>query len=124
LAALGVSMFSIGAMVGKPIIGVLVDKLGTIKGVGLGLVVGIVGTFLIIIHGGNAGILFVGLIMLGVGASQGPMGPPLVCRTAFGSLDYSTIYSYMSTATALANAIMVSVYGFIYDFTGSYKYVL
>ena len=45
---------------------------------------------------------------------------PMLARAAFGSLNYSQIYSWVSTGIFIATAISFLVYGMIYDTTGSF----
>ena len=60
-------------------------------------------------------------------AVASPIGQELInqfgwqtARAAFGSLNYSQIYSWVSTGIFIATAISFLVYGMIYDTTGSF----
>lgn len=44
----------------------------------------------------------------------------MLARAAFGSRNYSQIYSWVSTGIFVATAVSFVVYGTIYDTTGSY----
>ncbi len=114
------SVMLLGVTAGKLISGALNDKIGTSKGLGLVMVVAFVGCIVIIMSGGNLGMFFVGVALMGLGCALATFAPPVIVRSAFGSRDYTTIYSYISTVSALIGAVAVSMYGFVYDLSGAY----
>ena len=44
----------------------------------------------------------------------------VLVRSAFGSKDYGTLFSYVSIGTSLVGSLGISVYGFLFDRFGSY----
>lgn len=105
IAAFLSSAVMLGNIAGKLALGWLNDKLGARNStlVGLG-VVALAGAFL-----------------YGVVMSMVSVSIPLVVRRAFGSRDYSQIFSYVSMGTSLIGSLGVSVIAFMYDAFGSYS---
>ena len=60
------------------------------------------------------------MVIFGGGYAGLTVIAPMLARTAFGSLNYSQIYSWVSTGIFIFTAISFVVYGMIYDTTGSY----
>ncbi|KOS66359.1 hypothetical protein AEA09_16550 [Lysinibacillus contaminans] len=49
---------------------------------------------------------------------------PLLTTALFGSKDYSQIYSTAAIGLAVAGIVALPGYGFVYEITGSYTFVL
>ena len=54
---------------------------------------------------------------------MGTLGP-LIVSSIFGYKDFGTIFGFMVTAINVASMVLVPVYGFVYDATKTYQYVL
>ena len=63
---------------------------------------------------------YAGMVVFGGGYAGLTVIAPMLARAAFGSLNYSQIYSWVSTGIFIATAISFLVYGMIYDTTGSF----
>ena len=89
--------------------------------------------FLTIIGVGAVGLLLTGsgsviltgvfALMLGGGRALGVVEGPILVREAFGHRCYNTIFSNLYTAYLTACALTTTIYGLIYDSTGSYTVV-
>ena len=89
--------------------------------------------FLSLIGIGAIGLLFTGsgsilitgafTLMLGGGRALGVVEGPVLVREAFGHKCYNTIFTNLYTAYLTACALTTTIYGIIYDSTGSYTVV-
>jgi MFS family permease len=121
LGATVVSVTLVGTTLGKLVIGHLNDR-GIQIGATTGIMAGFVGIGLMAI-GGQSGlvVVMVAAFFFGIGYSCTLLEPPILVRTVFGNKDYSVIYSYIMVASCMGSAFGTSLFGFIYDATGTYK---
>ena len=114
--AMAVSIIMVGGVVFKLLLGALNDKIG-VKFTGIiAAACGAIGILLAYI----AGEFYAGMVIFGGGYAGLTVIAPMLARAAFGSLNYSQIYSWVSTGIFIATAISFLVYGMIYDTTGSF----
>lgn len=121
IAAFLSSAVMIGNIVGKLGLGWLNDKLGTRNSTLAGLSVVIAAFLLLLSAGLGAAVALVGAFLYGVVMSMVSVSVPLVVRKAFGSKDYSQIFSYITMGTSLIGSIGISIIAFMYDAFGSYS---
>lgn len=118
--AMAVSIMMVGGIVFKLVLGALNDIIG-VRWTGIiSAAAGGIGIFLAFIAGSNIAIFYAGMVIFGGGYAGLTVIAPMLARTAFGSLNYSQIYSWVSTGIFIFTAISFVVYGMIYDTTGSY----
>lgn len=118
--AMAVSIMMVGGIVFKLALGALNDIIG-VRWTGIiSAAAGGIGIFLAFIAGSNIAIFYAGMVIFGGGYAGLTVIAPMLARTAFGSLNYSQIYSWVSTGIFIFTAISFVVYGMIYDTTGSY----
>lgn len=118
--AMAVSIIMVGGVVFKLLLGALNDKIG-VKYTGIiAAGCGALGIFLAFIAGENIVLFYAGMVVFGGGYAGLTVIAPMLARAAFGSLNYSQIYSWVSTGIFVATAISFLVYGMIYDTTGSF----
>lgn len=120
--AMAVSIIMVGGIVGKLILGALNDKLGVQYTGMISAGGGALGVFLAFIAGDNAAIFYAGMAIFGFGYAGLTVIAPMLARAAFGSRNYSQIYSWCSTGIFVASACAFLVFAAIYDATGSYTY--
>ncbi|MFZ2463450.1 MAG: MFS transporter [Caldibacillus thermoamylovorans] len=118
------SAFMIGMLVGSLAFGFLSDTIGAKNTALLAMAIGIISITLLLFlsHLNFVLILAVGLFGF-VAASIGTLGPVLT-SAIFGNKDYSQIYSNVSLGLAVAGIVALPIYGYIYQFTGTYKAAL
>lgn len=115
---------SVGNAIGSIAIGVISDRIGSLK-----TCFGIIGLGLITVVGfmisGHSFIVF-GLLSFAHGlVTSGIMVlAPILTITFYGKKDYEKIYAKVSMGAPLASIILIPVYGFIYDLTKNYTLVL
>lgn len=120
VGAMAVSIIMVGGIVGKLLLGALNDKIG-IQWTGLiATVGGALGIALAWLSGTNVAVFYAGMVVFGFGYAGLTVIAPMLARAAFGSRNYSQIYSWVSTGIFVATAVSFVVYGTIYDTTGSY----
>ncbi len=118
--AMAVSIMMVGGIVFKLVLGALNDVIG-VRWTGIiSAAAGGIGIFLAYIAGSNVMVFYAGMVIFGGGYAGLTVIAPMLARTAFGSLNYSQIYSWVSTGIFIFTAISFVVYGMIYDTTGSY----
>lgn len=118
--AMAVSIIIVGGVVFKLLLGALNDKIG-VKFTGIiAAACGAIGILLAYIAGENIALFYAGMVIFGGGYAGLTVIAPMLARAAFGSLNYSQIYSWVSTGIFIATAISFLVYGMIYDTTGSF----
>lgn len=120
VGAMAVSIIMVGGIVGKLLLGALNDKIG-IQWTGLiATIGGALGITLAWQSGANEAIFYAGMAIFGFGYAGLTVIAPMLTRGTFGPRNYSQIYSWVSTGIFIATAISFTVYGLIYDNTGSY----
>ena len=120
--AMAVSIIMVGGVVFKLLLGALNDKIG-VKFTGIiAASCGAVGILLAYIAGSSIALFYAGMVIFGGGFAGLTVIGPMLARAAFGSLNYSQIYSWVSTGIFIATAVSFLVYGMIYDTTGSFDW--
>ncbi len=115
---------SVGNAIGSIAIGVISDRIGSLK-----TCFGIIGLGLITVVGfmisGHSFFIFGLLTFLhGLTTSGIMVLAPILTIKFYGKRDYEKIYAKVSMGAPLASIILIPVYGFIYDLTKNYTLVL
>lgn len=114
------SVVMFGSLIGKLVLGWTNDK--SVKGsVVFGLLCGIVGLALVLWGVQvNFFLAYIGGALFGVFFASATTTTPAIARLAFGNLDYSKIYAYITGVCALFAAFGSTIWGVIKDVTGSF----
>lgn len=115
---LSVLMFTM--MVGKVLVGTIIDKYGlmrTIAGAGAICVVGLS----VLIVGSSFPVLSAGAGILGFSAALVTVIPAMATRQVFGAEHYTQMYAFITIASILGANGSVPLLGLLYDYTGSYR---
>ena len=125
-AAVGASMLSfcmIANTAGKLILGVIIDKIGCRLATIFYLALALIALVLfLMIH--QSGALLAGAVLFGTVYALGTVSLAIMTRELFGAENYSRTYPTVSLAGTVANALLSTVVGFMYDFTGGYTAIL
>lgn len=108
-----------GQAIGKVVLGVVNDKSAKL-GLSLGVGCGLVGVALMALVPGISAALLVGAFAFGFVYACTTVQTPLLVRSAFGSLDYTNIYSRVSIAGALGGVVASIFWGFVTDLPGGF----
>lgn len=114
------SVVMFGSLIGKLILGWTNDK--SVQGSTIfGLLSGIVGLALVLWGVQvNFFLAYIGGALFGVFFASATTTTPALARLAFGNLDYSKIYAYITGVCALFAAFGSTIWGVIKDMTGSF----
>lgn len=119
--ALSIGM--LGSTIGAVIIGAISDRIGVFKTTFM-ILITILASILCLCMAHLHFLLFsLGLFLMGLGAIGIPVLSPLLTKVCFGEKDFDVIYSNVMMGSPLATILLLPLYGFIYDATGSYDYV-
>lgn len=120
--ALSISM--LGSTVGAIVIGMVSDKLGVLKAT-IGIIGVAVISILCLFAGGTSVAVFTaGGFLLGLAAMGIPVLAPLLTSAYFGKQDYESIYATVMMGPPFATVVLLPLYGFLFDMTGSYLAVI
>lgn len=114
------SVVMFGSLIGKLLLGWTNDK--SVRGsVIFGLLSGIIGLALVLWGVQvNFFLAYIGGALFGVFFASATTTTPAIARLAFGNLDYSKIYAYITGVCALFAAFGSTIWGVIKDVTGSF----
>ena len=116
--------WSVGIVIGALFFGFLSDKIGVKNTAISAMLLGLVPVGILIIVPENPMIFTIATGLYGfVVASLGTLGP-LLTTALFGNKEFSQIYGLAITGLAVAGIVALPTYGFIFELTGSYTYVL
>ncbi|MFJ7935839.1 MFS transporter [Sporosarcina sp. NPDC096371] len=113
----------VGVLIGSILFGYLIDKIGAKNTAVIAMSIGLVSILLLLFFVQSTVAIVVAVGLFGfVSASIGTIAPAIT-SALFGNRDYSQIYSTVSLGLAVAGIIALPLYGYIFDFTGSYTLV-
>lgn len=120
VAATLASVVMFGSLIGKLVLGWTNDK--SVPGsVIFGVASGIIGLALVLWGPGiSMFLVYVGGALFGVFFAAATTTTPAIIRKAFGNLDYTKIYAWVTGICALFAAGGSTIWGIIYDSTGSF----
>ncbi|WP_238483698.1 MFS transporter [Anaerosporobacter faecicola] len=121
---LALSFTSLGTAIGSVAIGFICDKIGSLK-----TCYGIIGVELLAlfgfwIGGTTVAIFYISAFFHGLVAAGTVVIGPILTLEFYGEKDYEKILSKVFMGAPLAAIVLVPAYGYIYDFTNSYRLVL
>lgn len=124
IAATAVTAVTIAQTVGKFLIGWINDRFGTKSAVAAGITGGVLGIILLLLSD-NLGLmaLYAGAFLFGLGYSASTLLPPIVITSTFGRRDYAPIYTRVMSFSTLGVALGTTLFGYLFDVTGSYYVV-
>lgn len=124
IAATAVTAVTIAQTVGKFLIGWINDRFGTKTAVAAGIIGGVLGIVLLLLSD-NLGLfaLYAGAFLFGLGYSASTLLPPIVITATFGRRDYAPIYTRVMSISTLGVALGTTLFGYLFDVTGSYYIV-
>lgn len=118
LAGAVLALVSTVILVSKIGLGVIKDILGMRASIVLAMTCYALG--FILLRFNNPVALYTGIVVLGIGMATANVFNPLVAKEAFGSKDFSQIFSVVNSASILGGGLGGIIWGWIFDTTGSY----
>lgn len=110
------SIWTIGLIFLKPMLGVLNDKLGVIPAMAIALAMQSA-FFLFLPKFAQFGTIvpMIMMLMMSAGMSTGTVEPPLITAQAMGPRDFGKIWSIAGSAFTLGSAVGAPIWGMFYD---------
>lgn len=116
--------WSVGVVIGALFFGFLSDKVGVKNTAISAMLTGLVPVGILILVPENSMMFTMASGLYGfVVASLGTLGP-LLTTALFGNKEFSRIYGLAITGLAVAGIVALPAYGYIFELTDSYTYVL
>ncbi|MFF5995067.1 MFS transporter [Lysinibacillus sp. KU-BSD001] len=116
--------WSVGVVIGALFFGFLSDKIGVKNTTIAAMLIGLVPVGILLTTPENPLMFTMATGLYGfVVSSLGTLGP-LLTTALFGNKEFSQIYGLAITGLAIAGIVALPGYGFIFEVTGSYTYVL
>lgn len=119
LVGIAASCVLVGGVIGKILLGILADKFGPYKSSAVYVVIGVVSMALFIANP-NQILYLAGAVLFGISGAMLSVVAPVATRKYFGDLDYGPIYANINIGIWIGSAVIIPIYNFIFDFTGSY----
>lgn len=120
--AILLTLYLLGNMCFKFFFGYTNDKLGVFRSTMLELATLLVGCVLLLSHGGN--LMLAGAVLFGTCAMLSNVQSPLLVRTLWDKENFTKAYARMVMIADASYYISITLFGFVYDFTGKYEPVL
>ena len=123
-AAANLSALSIGLIINKIFFGKLIDRIGMRKSMYTGLVMSIIAL------GGMSALHSIPAVcgvcsfFIGGTVALNAVFPPYVTNMMYGKKDYGKVYSRITAYSMAAAAVFIALFGYIFDWTGSFVPVL
>lgn len=116
------TLYLFGNMCFKFFFGYTNDKLGVFRSTMLELTTLMVGCILLLTHVKNQ--MLVGAVLFGTCAMLSNVQSPLLVRTLWSKDNFAKAYARMVMIADASYYISITVFGFVYDYTGKYETVL
>lgn len=115
---------SLGSAIGSIAIGMISDRIGVLKTCYGILTVGLVAVTGFLFSRNSFALFGASTFLHGLTSSGVMVLAPILTIKFYGQKDYEKIYAKISMGAPLASIILIPLYGFIYDLTEDYFFVL
>ena len=115
-------VWTLGLLAFKPLLGWLNDRIGMLVTMLVSLGMQAL-TFLYLpymVYGSPAVLMFVAMIFMAAGMSNGTVQPPLLLSGTVGQRDFGKIWSFFGTAYFIGLALGTPLWGLVRDLSGSF----
>ena len=113
----------LGSVIMKPVMGILVDKINSYRTAFAAFVMNAMGFALFWFSGASRFCLYAASLLCGVSMAGNVVLFPLLARDSLREYDYERYYAYLSMVISMTGVTCEAVFGYIFDFTGSYRAV-
>ncbi len=113
-----VSVFTLAAVAGTLVGGVLLDRIGAVGGVLFACITSALGLVALLMVGVSSGLAFAFACLYGLGQMMPKMVPAILVNKCFGQKDYASIYSFINFIFLIGCAFGSTVIGIIADKVG------
>lgn len=115
---------SIGTAIGSIAIGIISDKIGSIKTSYIMIGIGVLSIFGFFMSSYSFFLFGLSTFLHGLVSSSIMVLAPILTIKFYGQKDYEKIFAKVSMGAPIASVLLIPIYGFIYDATKSYQIVL
>lgn len=115
---------SVGTAVGSIAIGLISDRIGSLKTCYLMIGVGLMAVLGFLVSGGSFVVFCLSTFLHGLVSASIMVLSPILTLAFYGRGDYEKIYAKVSMGAPLASVALIPAYGFVYDATRHYGFVL
>lgn len=115
---------SIGTAIGSIAIGIISDKIGSIKTSYIMIGIGILSIFGFFMSSYSFFLFGLSTFLHGLVSSSIMVLAPILTIKFYGQKDYEKIFAKVSMGAPIASVLLIPLYGFVYDVTKSYLIVL
>ena len=115
---------SIGSAIGSIAIGMISDRIGSLKTCYGMIAVGLAAETGFLFSQQSFAVFAVSTFLHGLVTSGIMVLAPILTLKFYGQTDYEKIFAKISMGAPIASIVLVPAYGFIYDLSGSYRTVL
>ena len=119
--ALLLSASMIGNLSFKFVLGVIIDRIGVLRGFLIVLLISAAGLLIILFTENAAVLLLAGGFLYGTIFSLASLGLSILTRYLYGNEQYNNVYAKVTLMTSVGNAVFVTAVGLLFDLTGSYR---
>ena len=110
----------LGSVLFKPAMGILADRLGAMRTAAGVFLLNLLGFVLLVFSGESTLCLYLGSFLCGISMATNVVLLPLLVGTAMQGYDFDRYYSYLSMTISLTGVSASAVFGYLFDWTGSY----
>lgn len=121
---MALSFASVGSSIGSIAIGMISDRVGSLKTCYGIIVIGILAALGFLFSAHSFLVFGIATFMHGLVSSGIMVLAPILTLAFYGQKDYEKIYAKVSMGAPLASILLIPVYGYIYDFMNDYRPVL
>ncbi len=115
---------SIGTAIGSIAIGIISDKIGSIKTSYIMIGIGILSILGFFVSSYSFFLFGLSTFLHGLVSSSIMVLAPILTIKFYGQKDYEKIFAKVSMGAPIASVLLIPIYGFVYDVTKSYLIVL
>lgn len=118
------AILSVGMLIGTFANGVMIDKLGIVKGLLVTTILFILGMLCLMFTTKDTGFLaYLMALLVGVSVCISTVGPPMLTSTIFGMRDYSALYGIVYALFLVGCVLGPIICGVVYEINKSYNLV-
>lgn len=119
-----ISILSVGMLIGTFANGVMIDKLGIVKGLFVTTLFFVLGMLCLLFTTADRGFLaYIMALFVGVSVCISTVGPPMLTSTIFGMRDYASLYGLIYALFLVGCVLGPVVCGIVYEINKSYNLV-
>lgn len=118
------AILSVGMLIGTFANGVMIDKLGIVKGLLVTTILFILGMLCLLFTTESTGFLaYIMALLVGVSVCISTVGPPMLTSAIFGMRDYSALYGLIYALFLVGCVLGPVICGVVYEINSSYSLV-